>query len=133
MCVGRLLQPLAQGCVEAKVEDITRRLLQLRRRGNFGFQPLLDLRDARILLRDAGVTKERKRLEPPAGSPFMTIPSYGWKFYGLSKNGSYDAAARGDFGKLIEIGRRKFVAIATAEAKAKAAVEASEPRRTKAA
>ena len=70
--------------------------------------------------------KPRKTFEPPAGSPFMTIPSYGKKFYGLSKNGSYDAAERGDFGKLILIGRRKFVAVASAEANAKAATEAAE-------
>jgi hypothetical protein len=53
--------------------------------------------------------KPKKTLETPAGAPFKTIPQYGRDTYGLSKNGSYDAAARGDFGEIVEIGRRKFV------------------------
>jgi hypothetical protein len=53
--------------------------------------------------------KAKKMLETPAGSPFKTIPQYGRDNFGLSKNGSYDAAERGDFGEIITIGRRKFV------------------------
>jgi hypothetical protein len=68
---------------------------------------------------------ERKRLEPPEGSPVMTIPAAGRKFFGLSKNGSYDAAERGDFGRLLTIGRRKYAVIGAIEAKIKAAVEAT--------
>jgi hypothetical protein len=68
--------------------------------------------------------KERKTLEPPVGSPFMTIPQAGKKFFGLSKNGSYLAADRGDFGQLYEVGRRKFVVVPAIEAKIKAAAEA---------
>jgi hypothetical protein len=66
-----------------------------------------------------------KRHEPPPGSPVMTIPAAGRKFFGLSKNGSYDAAERGDFGKLLEVGRRRYVVIAAIEARIKAAVEAA--------
>jgi hypothetical protein len=71
---------------------------------------------------------ERKKLEPPAGSPFMTIQQAGKKFFGLSKNGSYDAAERGDFGELYVIGRRKFVVINAIEAriKAKSTLQAAE-------
>ena len=64
-----------------------------------------------------------KKHEPPAGSPFMTIPAAGKKYFGLSKNGSYDAADRGDFGKLYEVGRRKFVVIPVIEARIRAAAE----------
>jgi hypothetical protein len=69
---------------------------------------------------------EKKKHEPPAGSPFMTIPAAGEKYFGLSKNGSYDAAERGDFGELYEVGRRKFVVIPAIEAKIKAAAEAQQ-------
>jgi hypothetical protein len=87
---------------------------------------------------DPGITSKRRRgaarkrasrpkktLDPPKGSPVMTIPAAGRKFFGLSKNGSYDAAERGDFGRVLEIGRRKFVVIAAIEAKLKAAAEAA--------
>jgi hypothetical protein len=68
----------------------------------------------------------RRTREPPEGSPVMSIPMAGKKFFGLSKNGSYDAADRGDFGRLLEVGRRKFVVIAAVEARIKAAAEAAE-------
>jgi hypothetical protein len=68
----------------------------------------------------------KKMLVPPAGSPFKTIPQAGWDYFGLSKNGAYDAAERGDFGELITIGRRKFVATAVIEAKIRAAAQAAE-------
>jgi hypothetical protein len=60
----------------------------------------------------------------------MSIPAAGKKFFGLSKNGSYDAAERGDFGKLYEIGRRKFVVVPAIEAKIKAAAEAPQRKST---
>lgn len=72
------------------------------------------------------VVEVKKMLVPPAGSPFKTIPQAGWDYFGLSKNGAYDAAERGDFGELITIGRRKFVATAVIEAKIRAAAEAAE-------
>jgi hypothetical protein len=78
-------------------------------------------------------TNETKKThEPPEGSPLMTIPKAGKWFFGLSKNGSYDAAERGDFGPLLEIGggkgkhKRKFVVVAAIEAKIKAAAEAQQ-------
>jgi hypothetical protein len=74
--------------------------------------------------------KEKKTYEPPPGSPFMSIPAAGKKFFGLSKNGSYDAAERGDFGELYEIGRRKFVVVPAIEAKIKAAAEAPQRKAT---
>jgi hypothetical protein len=74
--------------------------------------------------------KEAKTHEPPAGSPFMSIPAAGAKFFGLSKNGSYNAAERGDFGELYEVGRRKFVVVPAIEAKIKAAAEAQQRKST---
>ena len=59
--------------------------------------------------RRAEPARERKTLVTPAGAPFKTIPQYGYENFGMSKNGSYDAAERGDFGEIITIGRRKFV------------------------
>jgi hypothetical protein len=61
--------------------------------------------------------KRRTTLDPPAGSLLMTIPATGKKYFGLSKNGSYDAAERGDFGPLYEVGRRKYVVVPALEAK----------------
>jgi hypothetical protein len=72
----------------------------------------------------------RKTYEPPPGSPFMSIPAAGAKFFGLSKNGSYDAAQRGDFGELYEVGRRKFVVVPAIEAKIRAAAEARQRKPT---
>lgn len=71
----------------------------------------------------------KKTYQPPAGSPFMTIPQAGKKYFGLSKNGSYDAAERGDFGEIYEVGRRRFVVIPAIEAKIKAAAEARQRKR----
>jgi hypothetical protein len=68
----------------------------------------------------------RKKLEPPAGSPFKTIPQAGKDYFGLSKNGAYDAADRGDFGEIVTIGRRRFVVVPVIEAKIRAAAEAAE-------
>jgi hypothetical protein len=71
-------------------------------------------------------TKTKKTLEPPTDSPFMTIQAAGKRFFGLSKNGSYDAAARGDFGKIYVVGRRKFVVASAIEARVKATSAAFE-------
>ena len=75
----------------------------------------------------AGADKQTpKVLNTPPGSPFKTIPQAGKDYFGMSKNGSYDAAERGDFGKLVMIGRRKFVVVPVIEAMIKAAAEAAE-------
>jgi hypothetical protein len=75
----------------------------------------------------ASEKKEPKKvLDTPPGSPFKTIPQAGRDYFGMSKNGSYDAAERGDFGKLVTIGRRKFVVVPVIEAMIKAAAEAAE-------
>ena len=58
--------------------------------------------------------QDKKTLQPPAGSPFKTIPQFGFDLFGLSRNGSYEAADRGDFdpyGELVNIGRRRFVRV----------------------
>jgi hypothetical protein len=70
--------------------------------------------------------RRRQTFEPAADSPLMSIPAAGRKFYGLSRNGSYDAAARGEFGRLFEVGRRKFVVVANVERKIRAATDEDE-------
>jgi hypothetical protein len=77
-------------------------------------------------LKKSVTRRRRQTLEPAAGGPLMSIPAAGLKFYGLSKNGSYDAAARGEFGRLFEVGRRKFVVVANVERKIRAATEDDE-------
>jgi hypothetical protein len=73
------------------------------------------------------VTRRRRQtLEPAKGGPLMSIPAAGLQYYGLSKNGSYDAAARGEFGRLFEVGRRKFVVVANVERKIRAATDEDE-------
>jgi hypothetical protein len=72
-------------------------------------------------------TKRKPRPEPAAGTPLMSIPAAGKKYFGLSKNGSYGAAERGDFGKLYEVGRLRFAVIPALEAKIKAVAEAKQP------
>jgi hypothetical protein len=44
----------------------------------------------------------------------LSIPEAGARYFGLSKNGSYDAAARGDF-PYIQVGRLKRVPVAAME------------------
>jgi hypothetical protein len=46
----------------------------------------------------------------------MSIPEAGLHFYGLSKNGSYDAAARGEI-PYLQIGRLKRVPVVAMERK----------------
>ena len=73
------------------------------------------------------VTRRRRQtLEPAEGGPLMSVPAAGRKYYGLSKNGSYDAAARGEFGRLFEVGRRKFAVVANIERKIRAATDEDE-------
>ena len=45
----------------------------------------------------------------------MTIPEAGKRYFGLSKNGSYDAAARGEI-PTIKIGKKLFVPVRAMEA-----------------
>jgi hypothetical protein len=40
------------------------------------------------------------------------IPEFGRVVFGASRNASYAAAARGEFGKIVEVGRRKKVVTA---------------------
>jgi hypothetical protein len=54
---------------------------------------------------------ERNEAAPPKA---MTIPEAGWIYFGLSKNGSYDAAGRGEI-PFIVIGRLKRVPVARME------------------
>jgi hypothetical protein len=77
--------------------------------GLAGKRPSATKRQAKAKAKQAKPVREKKTLKTPAGAPFKTIPQFGFDNYGLSKNGSYDAAARGDFGEIVEIGRRKFV------------------------
>jgi hypothetical protein len=72
------------------------------------------------------VRRRRQTLEPAPDSPLMSIPAAGRKFYGLSKNGSYDAARANAFGRLFEVGRRKFVVVANVERKIRAATDEDE-------
>jgi hypothetical protein len=51
------------------------------------------------------------RDEPPKT---LSIPEAGERYFGLSKNGSYDAAARGEI-PYIEIGRLKRVPVVLME------------------
>jgi hypothetical protein len=44
----------------------------------------------------------------------MTVPEAGKKYFGLGKNGSYDAAKRGDI-PTIKIGSRLFVPVCQLE------------------
>jgi hypothetical protein len=73
-----------------------------------------------------GTRRRRQTLEPAEGGPLMSVPAAGRKYYGLSKNGAYDAAARGEFGKLFEVGRRKFAVVANIERKIRAAHDEEE-------
>jgi hypothetical protein len=54
----------------------------------------------------------------------MSVPEAGKRYYGLSRNGSYDAAARGEI-PVIQVGRLKRVPIQAMEAKLNAYAEAA--------
>lgn len=44
----------------------------------------------------------------------LSVPEAGWLYYGLSRNGAYDAAKRGEI-PVIKIGRRYRVPIVAME------------------
>jgi hypothetical protein len=49
--------------------------------------------------------------------PFtMSIPAAGKKYFGLSRNGSYEAAKRGDI-PTVEVGRKKLALVRVLERK----------------
>jgi hypothetical protein len=56
-------------------------------------------------------TKRQKALEPPLT---LSVPEAGRKYFGLSKNGSYEAAARGDI-PTIKVGKLRRVPIRAME------------------
>jgi len=62
---------------------------------------------------EPGSTERRRRRQPRIPEPVLTlsIPEAGRRYFGLSKNGSYLAANRGDF-PTIRIGRKRRVPIA---------------------
>jgi hypothetical protein len=66
----------------------------------------------------ASVTAPRVHEQsPPAAAAqpkTMTIPEAGWVYFGLSKNGAYDAAARGEIPFMV-VGRLKRVSVAKME------------------
>ena len=59
----------------------------------------------------ASESHERNEAAPPKT---MTIPEAGHLYFGLSKNGSYDAAARGEIPYIV-VGRLKRVSVAKME------------------
>ena len=52
--------------------------------------------------------------EPKALTPTLSIPQAGAHYYGLSRNGSYEAAERGDIPYIL-VGRLKRVPVALME------------------
>ena len=48
-------------------------------------------------------TKSRKK--KPPHPLWLSVPEAGWRFFGLSRNGAYAAAARGEL-PVIKIGKR---------------------------
>jgi hypothetical protein len=54
------------------------------------------------------------RMDDNTTKPTMTVPEAGRKYFGLGKNGSYDAAKRGDI-PTIKIGSRLFVPVIALE------------------
>jgi hypothetical protein len=69
---------------------------------------------------DPGVTgrrRARKAARPqkaPEPALTLSIPAAGKKYFGLSRNGSYDAADRGEI-PTIKIGRKRFVPVRALE------------------
>lgn len=53
----------------------------------------------------------------------MSVPEAGERYYGLSRNGSYEAAKRGDI-PVIQIGRLLRVPVAAMERKVNGAADA---------
>jgi hypothetical protein len=68
---------------------------------------------------DSSVSAFREHGQSPAATAAqpktMTIPEAGWVYFGLSKNGAYDAAARGEIPYIV-VGRLKRVSVAKMEA-----------------
>jgi hypothetical protein len=62
------------------------------------------------------VRQSPKKARAPLEAPLtMTIPEAGKRYFGLSRNGSYDAAARGEI-PTIKIGKKLFVPVRAMEA-----------------
>jgi hypothetical protein len=61
--------------------------------------------------------KPKRKQETPAATPLtITVPEAGRKYFGLSRNGSYDAAKRGEI-PTIQVGRLLRVPVRAMEAK----------------
>jgi hypothetical protein len=55
--------------------------------------------------------KRRKNAHPPSEPPLtISVPEAGRKYFGLSKNGSYAAASRGDI-PTIQVGKLRRVPV----------------------
>jgi hypothetical protein len=59
---------------------------------------------------------KQKREEPGTAPLTMSVPEAGRKYFGLSRNGSYDAAKRGEI-PTIPVGRLLRVPVRAMEAK----------------
>jgi hypothetical protein len=62
----------------------------------------------------------KSKLEPAAAekaapTKTLSIPEAGYRYFGLSKNGAYDAASRGEI-PFLQIGRLKRVSVARMDA-----------------
>jgi len=68
-------------------------------------------RRGRRARKTGGRRKARAPLEPPLT---LSVPEAGKKYFGLSKNGSYDAAARGEI-PTIKIGKLRRVPVRAME------------------
>jgi hypothetical protein len=58
--------------------------------------------------------REQSGPDKAAPSKTMSVPEAGYYYFGLSKNGSYDAAARGEI-PFFQVGRLKRVSVAKME------------------
>jgi hypothetical protein len=58
--------------------------------------------------------RPQKTRAPPEAPLTMSVPEAGKKYFGLSKNGSYDAAARGEI-PTIKIGKLRRVPVRAME------------------
>jgi len=69
--------------------------------------------------RHGGVTRKLARRQkaraPPEPPLTISVPEAGRKYYGLSKNGSYDAADRGEI-PTIKVGKLRRVPVRAMEA-----------------
>jgi hypothetical protein len=60
------------------------------------------------------MARRRKKLPPPLLAKTITVPEAGKQYFSLSRNASYDAAARGEI-PTIRIGRLLRVPVAALE------------------